>query len=352
MGAGGPEHVGTQTIELSAAPVLAQSHWIISEREDLTWFIGSSLAGYLAMALMAAGFPLTPLFLVWLIGIDGPHVLATVTRTYFDKVERKALGPALWMIIPAMLVGPVAVATGHEKLFYLVAVSWLHFHIAKQHFGFVMLYKHKNRERDRFDYHLDRYFLLASLMVPYARFVIATADPLRGLGIAQAANELLLAGYVLLAVFFLGRQVQKVRSGVPVNAPKLLLFLAVVPLQWLAFGYAATFGFEGIVRAGIILGLFHSFQYHRLMWFHNQNRYSEPRSENRFGLAATLARHFAYYALAAVALNLVLNVLPSMALPSSPVKAAVWGLAFTHYMLDARIWRVRGNRELAAALHL
>jgi hypothetical protein len=343
--------MGAQTIELTASS-LTYSNWIISEREDLTWFIGSSLAGYLALAWMAAGFPLTPLFLVWLIGIDGPHVLATFTRTYFDKAERKNLGPMLWMIVPCMLVGPVAAATGHEKLFYLLAVSWLHFHIAKQHFGFVMLYKHKNRERDRFDYHLDRYFLLASLMVPYARFVITTAEPLRGLRMAQAANDLLAIAYLLMAVFFLGRQAQKFRTGALVNTPKLLLFLAVVPLQWLAFGYAATFGFEGIIRAGIILGLFHSFQYHRLMWFHNQNRYSEPLGESRFGLAATLARRFAYYALAALALNLALNVLPAYTLPASPLKAAVWGFAFMHYLLDARIWRVRGNRELAAALHL
>jgi len=137
-----------------------------------------------------------------------------------------------------------------------------------------------------------------------------------------------------------------------VNLPKLLLFLAVVPLQWLAFGYAATFGFNGIVRAGIVAGLFHSFQYHRLMWFHNHNRYNTPESESRYGLAATLARHFAYYAVAAVALNLLLNVLPALMLASSPLNAGVWGLAFTHYCLDARIWRVRGDRELAAALRL
>jgi hypothetical protein len=65
-----------------------------------------------------------------------------------------------------------------------------------------------------------------------------------------------------------------------------------------------------------------------------------------------LARHFAYYAAAAVALNLLLNVLPAMVLASSGVNAAVWGLAFTHYCLDARIWKVRGDRELAAALRL
>jgi hypothetical protein len=343
--------VATQSVGLSAAS-FPQTGWIISEREDLTWFIGSSLAGYLALALMAAGFPYMPLFLVWLIGIDGPHVLATVTRTYFDKVERKKLGLALWVIVPAMLVGPLMGMTGHEALFYLFAVSWLHFHIAKQHFGFVMLYKHKNRERDRFDYLLDRYFLLASLMLPYVRFITATADVLKDMKTVQAGADVLLIAYVLLLAVFVARQVQKLRNGIALNLPKLLLFLAVVPLQWLAFGYAATFGFTGIVRAGIVVGLFHSFQYHRLMWFHNHNRYSEPESETRFGLAAALSRRFAYYALAAVALNLLLNILPAMALTSSPMKAAVWGLAFTHYYLDARIWRVRGDRDLAAALRL
>lgn len=326
--------------------------WIISGREDLTWFIGSSLAGYLALVLMVAGLPLTPLFLIWLIGIDGPHVLATVTRTYFDKVERSKLGLVLWVIVPAMAVGPAMVAMGHESLFYVLAVTWLHFHIAKQHFGFVMLYKHKNRERNRFDYFLDRYFLLASLMVPFLRFLGTTVALLKQSRAVNAAEDLLLIAYLLLLAVFVARQIQKICSGIPVNAPKLLLLLAVVPLQWLAFGYAATFGFEGIIRAGIVAGLFHSFQYHRLIWFHNHNRYSEPASESRFGLAATLARNFGYYALAAISLNLALNVLPAMMLPASPVKAAVWGFAFTHYCLDARIWKVRGNRELAAALRL
>jgi hypothetical protein len=343
--------MSAQVVEL-AAPRLTRANWIISGKQDLIWFIGSSLVGYLALLLMVAGFPITPLFLVWLIGIDGPHVLATVTRTYLDKTERKKLGLLLLVIIPAALIGPVAVSLGYESLFYLFAVTWLHFHIAKQHFGFVMLYKHKNRERDRVDYHLDRWFLLASLMLPYIRFVVSTADLLKPVSAAQTASDVLLAGYVVLTVVFIARQVQKVRQGIPVNTPKLLLFGAVVPLQWLAFGYAAKFGFQGIVRAGIVAGLFHSFQYHRLMWFHNNNRYSEPQSQDRFGLAATLARRFAYYALAAIALNLLLNVLPTVIFPTTALKAAVWGLAFTHYMLDARIWRVRGDRELAAALRL
>jgi hypothetical protein len=244
------------------------------------------------------------------------------------------------------------VAAGAESLFYVLAISWLHYHIAKQHFGFLMLYKHKARERDRTDTLLDRWFLLASLMLPFTRFAVRSFYPgLLTVPVVQVLESLLLTLYTLLAIGFAARQVQKRRAGLPLNVPKLMLLAAVIPLQWLAFGYAAVSGPDGILRAGIILGLFHSFQYHRLMWFHNQNRYSIA-AESGTGLAAILARRFAYYFGAAVLLNLVLTILPGRLLPGPYVKAALWGIPFTHYILDSVIWRVRGNRELAAALRL
>ncbi len=86
------------------------------------------------------------------------------------------------------------------------------------------------------------------------------------------------AAYAIFALIYVGRQVQKFRAGLPLNAPKLMLLAVLVPLQWIAFLYAASFGADGILRAGITLGLFHSFQYHRLMWFHNKNRYSVAAS--------------------------------------------------------------------------
>ncbi len=155
--------MSTATLAIpTPAPVQERfrSVWIISRREDMTWFIGSALAGYLAIALMWAGFPLLPLQAVWFFGVDGPHVLATVTRTYFDKAERKKLGWFLWILAPLLLVGPVAAMTGHAALFFLAAFIWQQFHVVKQHFGFVMLYKAKNRERYDIDRKLDRWFLL------------------------------------------------------------------------------------------------------------------------------------------------------------------------------------------------
>src|SRR5579863_8163168 len=93
----------------------AKTNWIISRRDDLTWFVGSALAGYLALGLMSVGFPLRLIYFVWFVGIDGPHVIATVTRTYFDKQERARLGWLLWALLPLALVGPVMAALGQAS---------------------------------------------------------------------------------------------------------------------------------------------------------------------------------------------------------------------------------------------
>src|SRR5713226_3431865 len=90
-----------------ASPAPARTQWIISQRDDLVWFIGSALAGYLALGLMAAGVPITLIYFIWFLGIDGPHVIGTVTRTYFDRQERKRLGWWLWAVAPLMALGPV-----------------------------------------------------------------------------------------------------------------------------------------------------------------------------------------------------------------------------------------------------
>jgi hypothetical protein len=341
-----------------ATPVTAsgqerfRSVWIISRREDWTWFIGSALAGYLAIALMWAGFPLLPLQAVWFFGVDGPHVLATVTRTYFDKAERKKLGWFLWILAPLLLVGPVAAMTGHAALFFLAAFVWQQFHVVKQHFGFVMLYKAKNRERYDIDRKLDRWFLLASLFAPLGLFVLKTQPVLAALPGTPWVSAAIIAAYTVLTGAWLIRQAIKWREHAQMNWPKLALLAAVVPLQWLALGFGARFGAAGVLQAAIPLGLFHGLQYHRLMWFHNRNRYSAPDAAERNGLAARLASNVATYLTVAIGLHFLLTFMPQYLFPGQTVQAAIWGIAFTHYCLDAKIWRVRSDKELAVALRL
>jgi hypothetical protein len=328
----------------------AETRWIISPQDDLLWFIGTALVGYLALGLLSAGASLTLLTTIWLLGVDGPHVCGTVTRTYCDRQERRRLGWLLWILVPLLFIGPAAVYLGQGALFFLFAICWQHYHITKQHVGFVMLWKAKNRERDAGEMLLDRRFLLASGVIPLAIFVVKTR-----LGMWHFTPVLidgLVAAYSLFAAAYALYQIRKWRAGKPMNPPKLLLLCALIPLQWLAFGYAARFGPDGVVRAGMALGLFHSLQYHRLMWFHNKNRYQTPGARAKHGLAAVLAQKFGYYFAAAAGLYFVAEVVAPSFISAQWLPAALWGIAFTHYVLDSKIWRVRGDKELAAALHL
>lgn len=338
------------TLSQPASPTGPPTRWIISRREDLTWFIGSALGGYLALALIWAGVPILPIQFIWYFALDNPHVVATTTRTYFDRAERRKLGWFLWVPIPLLALGPLAVWAGYADLFFVFAFCWQQLHVTKQHFGFMMLYKGKNGDRERVDFLLDRWFLLTSLFVPLAWFVIEIrgwAAAIPALAIAKAA---VLSAYGAFAAVWIARQMQKWRAGSRVNWPKLVLLAGVIPLQWLALLFGARMGMAGALPAAIALGIFHSLQYHRLLWFHNANRYGDAAAHERNGLAAVLAKNVFRYLAIAWGLNIVINFLPLALFNSTMVQAAMWGIPFAHYCLDARIWHVREDRELAAAL--
>lgn len=325
--------------------------WIVSKREDLTWFIGSSAVGYAALLALVAGFPVLTAVLIWNLAIDGPHVFATASRTYFDKVSRQKLGWRLWMIIPFALVGPVLWLTNSGWLIFLV-ISWAQFHVAKQHLGFVMLYKRKTGERS--DIGLDKRFIVISLMLPWALYVYRLLDipgtQQTAFMVAFALPALLYAGF---ALFYLTHQIGKALRGEVCNLPKLLLLLVVIPLHWIAFAYASTLPIDqGLLVAGIATNIGHSLQYQRLTWFHNRNRY-EGVSRSTFGLASVVNSRLSIFLLTGFVLNLLFAVLPQYAMKGNQLLLSILvGANMLHYYLDSIIWRTRSDKELAAALRL
>ena len=100
--------MSTATLQPTAGVSLAQPF----RRGGLSQGSGSNLVyrlqltGYLALGLMAVGFPIPLTSSSGSFGIDGPHVQATITRTYFDKAERARLGWYLWVPVPLLLLGP------------------------------------------------------------------------------------------------------------------------------------------------------------------------------------------------------------------------------------------------------
>src|SRR5947208_1176809 len=89
---------------------LISTGWMISQKDDLIWFIGSVIASYaLLFANLKLGVSLAIIVWIWALGFDGPHVYGTISRTYADSDEmhrRKRLyyGSLLWFALGPMMV--------------------------------------------------------------------------------------------------------------------------------------------------------------------------------------------------------------------------------------------------------
>jgi hypothetical protein len=116
--------------------------WIINAREDLIWFVGSVASSYALLILYVTGvLPLIPMVAGWAILIDAPHVFGTLSRTYFDASEWKTRKRLLLGSLLFFIVGPTLVLLGFGFTFFFVAALWAYYHLVKQHYGFMVLYK-------------------------------------------------------------------------------------------------------------------------------------------------------------------------------------------------------------------
>src|SRR5688572_2680227 len=260
--------------------------WIISAHDDLVWFIGSVVSSYALLILYVSGaLPLVPMVAAWAILIDAPHVFGTFSRTYFDRAERKNRARLLWGSLLFFAVGPAMVLAGAGFVFFFVAALWAYYHLVKQHYGFMVLYKKKNGDLARVDNVLDRLLLLFAFNYPFVEFIARDPEAMRRVplllqGGVSGLAKLLLAGTILLALIWLGRQIQRAITGEPLNVPKYLLLAAAIPMHWTVLLTPMPHKPIAIVA---ILTIYHNFQYHRLIWFHNK-KYT-PESREKYGAA-------------------------------------------------------------------
>jgi hypothetical protein len=320
------------------------SRWLVSKQRDWLWLLGGAILGYATIGLLFAGAPITPFLLFMLLLLEGPHVFATATRSYLDREERKRFGRFLWLIVPFCLIGPAMVEAGFGDIFFLLAFTWLHFHIAKQHFGFVALYKRKSGEND--DYRLDRYFLLGSLTLPLFGFWVHKYFPHWAAWPEIVATTVAL--YLVTVGIYCWHQYQKSKSR-PLAIPKLYLMALVIPLQWLAFAYASRSPY-GIKAAGVAITFCHSIQYHYLNLLYHRTA-AEEKSIQASG-TMPLWFNIGGYWMAVLMLNALFNVAPRVVFSADVIIAGLWGISFMHYVLDGRLWKTKDYPLLGRALNL
>src|SRR6266568_5046581 len=198
--------VATEIITDQARPRAISLRWIINAREDLIWFVGSVAASYALLILYVNGIlPLLPMVAAWAILIDAPHVFGTLSRTYFDKSEWKTRKRLMLGSLLFFVVGPTMVLLSAGFTFFFIAALWAYYHLVKQHYGFMVLYKKKNNDLAPIDNALDRLLLMFAFNYPFVAFI--ANDPaamarvpsiLRG-GV-NAVATLLLMGTIVLGI--------------------------------------------------------------------------------------------------------------------------------------------------------
>ncbi len=350
--------------------------WIISARDDLVWLIGSVLSSYALLVLYVAGvIPLVPMVALWAILIDAPHVFGTFSRTYFDKSEWQSRRRLLLGSLLFFAVGPVMVFAGAGFIFFFLAALWAYYHLVKQHYGFMVLYKKKNNDLAPIDNALDRLLLLFAFNYPFVEFIARDPEamarvPVQLQSFVNILATILLAGTIILGVAWLIRQIQRAVIGESLNVPKYLLLAAAIPMHWVVLLTPMPHKPIAIVA---ILTIYHNLQYHRLIWFHNKKyqRGISPTAVGEVprphGAAEFISRRLLYYIAFGILFGLIYQVPrqylgytslrndaggASYSLPTQLGISFLWGYAFIHYYLDSKIWRVRRDPSVGKALNM
>jgi hypothetical protein len=360
--------------------------WIISARDDLVWFVGSVAASYALLILYVGGLvPLVPMVALWAILIDAPHVFGTFSRTYFDRTERQHRSRLLWGSLLFFAVGPIMVLAGAGLVFFFLAALWAYYHLVKQHYGFMVLYKKKNDDLAPIDNALDRLLLLFAFNYPFVAFVAGDSEAMARVPAALQSGvttlaAILLVATIVLAIVWIGRQLQRAVTGAPLNVPKYLLLAAAIPMHWIVLLTPMPHKPIAIVA---ILTIYHNLQYHRLIWFHNkkysaggtgvppvshgQDAHATTELRRKHGAAELISRRLLFYVAFGILFGLIYqgprqflgytslrNDVGGVAhsLPTQLGISFLWGYAFIHYYLDSKIWRVRRDPSVGKALNM
>ncbi|QSQ22683.1 hypothetical protein JY651_47560 [Pyxidicoccus parkwayensis] len=366
-------------------PVPARTGWLVDRRHDLISTVGGAAASFTLVGLHVwGGVSSLVLWWAWVLVLDGPHLFATVSRTYLDAREwqtrrRLLLGSLGWFAAGPVLFG-VSVLLGTKVpfvVFLTLSSLWAYWHVVRQHYGIMVLYQRKGGDTSAVDRKLDSVTLYAGLLAPFLAFAVTHPTARRQLGLTgEPTWEPVLAGacfsLVLALVVLHGvRQVMRWRAGQRVNGPKLLMMGAALGLTAVVFWPSVSARMDFVMFA-VAVTAFHNVQYHGVVWFYHRNRYHSAGVDAKaFGLAPKVSQRFVIYAVCGVVFTLLyrglgcgfgahpgcggfdLQVALGAGLTLRDLMGGfIWGFALHHYYLDQKIWRVSRDAGLNRDLKL
>jgi hypothetical protein len=331
----------------------ASRGWIQSPTFDVGVFFGPAAVGLAAfVSAVALGVSPVALLWFWLVAFDGPHMLATYSRTYCDPAVWRARPWLLVGSLSALVVGPVLLAVGPPALFsgFLVLMTvYATLHTIRQHWGFVAIYGARAGVRPS---SADRWTLYAGCWLPYVWFVL-WHPALRAMA-ELPAGVVPWADAVAWAVALAWGGIVAARSCRLTRTPKDAYLVAAVLFSGVLYFVVARLEpifpeAQGINQQfmvlGLVNGIFHAGQYVGLVGLCHARGWR--RTAPTTALLVCLPFVAGYLLLARAT-----GLYPGSSAPDHLALALWSGLALHHYWLDERIWRVSRDPALADLLRL
>jgi len=371
--------------------------WIISWKADLFFFIfGGALASYLLFSLHAIfALDMVVVWFFWFMLLDSPHFFGTYLRTYLDRQELKRRRTLLVGSLGLLCIGPLILLLsyglfvsnwGGYALPFIIFRSfvslWAYFHVVRQHYGILSLYKRKNGDSDPWDLRFDFWILHLSLLVPFLVLLSRHPESLSVLSVSVQEWALVSRDFLgqigmwlvgaMTAVFLVRQGWQYQRTGA-FNLPKVLLLVVLAPLHTFLCYHPATLT-TSMNSFGAFVTIFHDFQYLAIVWFYQRGKCHAPGQDpSRFGVAGLLTRHVSFYIAAFLLMGLAsafavcrLEVFPGCTpwwntkavhlfgvfSVSDLLMSLLLGILLLHYFVDQFIWRPSKDAEVRATLAL
>jgi len=393
------------------------TNWIVNRKADLLWFIGGALAGYTMYFIHASlHWDMITVWFFWVMFLDTPHFFDTYIRTYFDKEEFQKRKKLLLWSLSWLLVGPLMIGLSYilhrvgiinytsPFLFFVLFFNlWAYWHVVRQHFGIMSLYKKKNNDYNPPDTRADKAILYVGLIAPLAAYIVRHPEAREAFGFIGAYSpfpvvegktsvaslfssgfwtQLSWEHYIIFAsvvafasvvLLFVSRQISRYRSGTSLNLPKILFLIALIPLYALIC-YSPMVLTAPLLAFSAFITIYHDIQYHAIVWFYTRNRYHKPNVDpKKYGLAVKLSKNLFVFLLFGIAMGVILRLLGCtfevnagcgpLVLTSSQklfgdlstkelMLSIFIGIPLHHYFVDQFIWRPSKDKTLREDLKL
>lgn len=357
----------------------ALTPWIQSARFDLTCFFGGSALALLLGSWMLWSPPVVVvLWWVWLLLFDGPHLLATWSRTVATANDRQRWGAlVLWSLLwflPGFLALGASVVFKQAwpfELFLLCATMWSIHHNTRQHYGVLAIY-HARANTPVTSRQLDRRVLHLMMWGMFGVFVVGHPYNRKIMGWPQAYDAqaticagVMLGGLSIVAVAWLVDVIRRVRAG-QAALPCVFMAVPVLLVHGLMYGIigvrepvlpGAQNAEQYFMAVAVMMGLMHSTQYLGIIATVNRQRAQSARAswwDGRLllGYGVMVAMSALYLLLNAARGVAPQSFFDAQSLYAKGFLALYWGIFFHHYYVDQWIWKVSRDAHLRADLKL